>query len=129
MQNNSKRALIWIVTILFIAFYFLIIPSFKTSKPTTTKAVAVQPKSNVHQPQWDGVGVTPIGVWSKTFKVNPGCKIRYNAGNGSLFKVRYRFYSNKWIDHVPGTCTKASEVQFMVLKKDVTEIPFTITCK
>jgi len=129
-KPNTTGVAVTVLVILFIVFFLFIIPPFSDPEPVVKK-VKVQSNSNVRQAQWDGVsaGDVPVGVWSKSFKINPGCRTRYNAGYGSLYKIRYRFYSNKWHDRVPGVSVDASEIQFMALKKGITEIPFTVTCK
>ncbi len=73
-------------------------------------------------------GAFPVGVWSETTQIPPGCGTEYNAGNGTLYKIRYRFYTTEWKDHIPGQYPPANEVQFMLLQNEVTAVPFVLKC-
>ena len=66
--------------------------------------------------------------WSDGMPIRPGCKVNYDAGNGTIYKVQTRFYSAVWQDHTPGETNKASEVRFMILKPGITQIPIAIHC-
>jgi hypothetical protein len=72
----------------------------------------------------------PMGTWSKTYRLKPGCSIRYDAGIGTYYNVRYRYGSEGWKIH-PGLSAGspiADQIQFMKLKEGGNNIPFTITC-
>lgn len=75
-------------------------------------------------------GSLPVGIWSETTTIPAGCSVKFNAGIGTLYKVRYRFYTTEWKEHEgkgKGS-PSASEIQFMPLQKGVTGIPFSMKC-
>ena len=105
----------------------------ETQKPETTaqrnSVATVQP--NVHETEatWkrNESGAIPVGVWSETFHIKVGCKADYDAGVGTDFRVRYRFYSPEWKDLQPGTWPPTNEAQFMLLRPRTT-VPIKVTC-
>src|SRR5690606_22645477 len=86
----------------------------------------------IQKAQWTepvkGEGL-PVGVWSKTYEIAPGCSTEYNAGNGSLYKIRYQFYTDVWTEHDGKSYPNASHIQFMVMQDGIKEVPFTISCR
>jgi hypothetical protein len=100
------------------------------SPPKKKILTASDPNTEIHEPKWERLpdGSIPLGVWSETLPINVGCKTFYDAGVGTDFNVRYRFYSKEWSILNYGTYPSANEVQVMLLKPRSTT-PVRITCR
>jgi hypothetical protein len=101
-------------------------PSQKGDTPiatTSTQAVKQAVK-------WERLadGSIPIGVWSETLAVVPGCTIRFDAGNGTVYRVQYRLYKSEWVDHIPKTVPDGDEVRFSMIKSGVQNVPVRNVC-
>lgn len=69
----------------------------------------------------------PVRVWSETYRLGVGCAVAVEDGEGTIFQIRYRYDSEKWEMHVPGTSPNMKELQFMLLKH-VDQLPYRVTC-
>lgn len=72
-------------------------------------------------------GSLPINAWSKTMKIQVGCTVEFDPGNGSAYKLQTRLYG-EWEDHVPGTNVRATDIQYMILKPGIKKIPVVVHC-
>lgn len=100
-------------------------PQEKGDIPSATTSA----QATKQEAKWERLadGSIPVGVWSETFTIEVGCKTFYDAGIGTDFNVRYRFYTNEWTALKPDTYPPANEVQFILLKPRKV-VPIKVTC-
>lgn len=102
----------------------------KTSQASTSNA-SIQPSSQGQSfsAKWsrNDDGTIPVGVWSETVTIQPGCGIRYNAGNRTIYKTQYRYNSKEWKQHDGGQ-PNMNEVQFALLHAGVDDVRYRIVC-
>lgn len=93
--------------------------------PTTVQTTP--PTTSAKWSQTAEDGSIPPGVWSESTMLPPGSKTFFDAGNGTVYQIRYRLYKGEWTTH-PGTGNfpPADEIQFKALKEGLTKIPFTV---
>ena len=102
-------------------------PQEKGDAPTATTSAQAAKQEAKWERQADGT--IPIGVWSGTITIEPGCGVRFGAGEGTYFKVQYRFGSSvEWSDHIPGTIPDGNQVRYQVTKTGLVELPIKSTC-
>ncbi|MFZ2253089.1 MAG: hypothetical protein WAW13_02840 [Minisyncoccia bacterium] len=93
--------------------------------PTTTPSGT--PTASAKWAQTADDGSIPVGVWSESTMLPPGSMTYYDAGNGTVYQIRYRLYGGKWTIHPGGNnFPPANEIQFRALKGSLTKIPFTV---
>ena len=72
-------------------------------------------------------GSIPVGVWSESTMLPPGSKTFFDAGNGTVYQIRYRLYKSEWTVHSGGNnFPPADEIQFKAMKPGLQKIPFTV---
>lgn len=102
----------------------------REAKEPAPSAATAQPKVREGKARWDNVAgnTLPVNVWSEAVKVDVGCTITYAAGDGEIYRIQYRFYNIEWRYRTPGTSTSVSEIRFMMLRPNITELPYKISC-
>lgn len=72
-------------------------------------------------------GSIPLGVWSKSDNI-VGCSVRFGAGNGKTYRVRFSLDGVNWKIHpADGSETSGDYISFKAVKP-LTKIPYTKRC-
>lgn len=115
-----------VVVLLSVGIYSIIsAPSSTNIAPASTTPIPITSTATFTGTLDDGL---PVGVWSEEIELGIGCTVSFNAGNGSLYKTQYRFYTQEWIDHEPDSSQKMSHFRFMILSEGVTAVPYLMSC-
>lgn len=108
---------------------------YQVYKISLILVIVLSSVSCAHSPatvSWSGVphgSPHPVRVWSEPLYIQPGCGISHEEdGCGEDYLIRYRYGGGAWHMHVPGVKVKASEIQFMILKNGVTNLPYHLSC-
>lgn len=130
-----KKARPWIIAILTIIVPLLFWWRSDEVQNEMHKVATEQSATPTASAKWSQTeedGSLPVGVWSETMKILPGCGVRFDAGNGTVYKTQYRLNSSgstDWKDHVPGTFPAGDETRYMIIEKSVRAIPVRIVCR
>lgn len=100
-------------------------PQNGDTPPATTSTQSMKAEA-----KWERMadGSIPTGVWSEALPITVGCVIRFDAGNGTAYKVQYRLYGSGWIDHVPKSKVDADEVRFIMIRGGMQNVPVKSIC-
>ena len=97
----------------------------ETTTPTGAKVTAVT-SANWDTPTADGS--LPVGVWSKWQSITPGCGVRFDDGNGTVYEVESSLYGSAPATLKPGTFPNADQVRYKMLKSGIRRVPVRMVC-
>lgn len=125
---NAKNIAGTVVGIILLIWAILVlIPHAKVEGAKVATEQSVRPTASAKWAQTADDGSIPVGVWSESTMLPPGSMTYYDAGNGTVYQIRYRLYGGKWTIHPGGNnFPPANEIQFRALKGGLTKIPFTV---
>lgn len=99
----------------------------EVAKAGVEKSVPAMPNTSAQWKQSAEDGSIPVGVWSESTMLPPGSKTFFDAGNGTVYQIRYRLYKSEWTVHSGGNnFPPADEIQFKAMKPGLQKIPFTV---